>query len=120
MILTIYLFLYKKAKNKGILSLLKTINRHIWGAFHEFCEILHENFSKLVECFLRVGFRGKSRNFLENLKIYSPYSPAKRETPIYKGFARGSPSRDTHPDSHPGTHLQGDELRPKSWTQRMK
>ena len=44
----------------------------------------------------------------------------KRETPVYKGFERGSPSRDTHQDSHPDTHHQGEsevnsyELRPQS------
>ena len=44
----------------------------------------------------------------------------KRETPICKGFARGLPSRDTHQDSHPVTHHQGEsevnsnELRPHS------
>ena len=44
----------------------------------------------------------------------------KRETPVYKGFERGSPSRDTHQDCHPDTHHQGEsevnsyELRPQS------
>ena len=44
----------------------------------------------------------------------------KHETPIYKGFARGFSSRDTHQDSHPVTHHQGEsevnsnELRPHS------
>ena len=56
---------------------------------------------------------GETCIFLENFKTYSPYSPVKRETPIYKGFPGGSPSRDTHQDSHPGTHHQG-ELHPKS------
>jgi len=75
---------------------------------HEFCEILHEYFSKVVEYFLEVDFRGKRDIFFENFKIYSPYSPVKCETPVYKGFARGLPSRDTHPGSHPGTHHQGE------------
>ena len=44
----------------------------------------------------------------------------KCETPIYKGFARGLPSRDTHPGSHPDTHHLGEsevnsnEVRPHS------
>jgi len=79
---------------------------------HEFCEILHEYFSKVVEYFPKVGFRGKTF-FLENFKKYSPYSPVKCETPVCKGFPGGLPSRDTHQDSHPVTHLQG-ELHPKS------
>ena len=63
---------------------------------------------------------GERRIFLENFKAYSPYSPMKRETPVCKGFERGSPSRDTHQDSHPDTHHQGEsevnsnELRPHS------
>ena len=63
---------------------------------------------------------GEKRIFLENFKTYSPYSPMKRETPVYKGFERGLPSRDTHQDSHPDTHHQGEsevnsyELRPHS------
>ena len=32
----------------------------------------------------------------------------KCETPIYKGFARGVPSQDTHQDSHPDTHQPGE------------
>ena len=79
---------------------------------HDFCEILMEYFSKVVEYFPKVGFRGKTF-FLENFKTYSPYSPAKRETPVYKGFPGGSSSRDTHPGSHPGTHHLGEfEVRP--------
>ena len=63
---------------------------------------------------------GEKSIFLENFKTYSPYSPMKHETPICKGFARGLPSRDTHQDSHPDTHHQGEsevnsyELRPHS------
>jgi hypothetical protein len=78
-----------------------------------------EYFAKVVEYFPKVGFRGKTY-FFENFKTYSPYSPMKRETPICKGFARGLPSRDTHQDSHPVTHHQGEsevnsnELRPQS------
>ena len=65
-----------------------------------------------MEYFPEVGFRGKTF-FFENFKTYSPYSPVKCETPVYKGFARGLPSRDTHPDSHPDTHHQGEpEVRP--------
>ena len=79
---------------------------------HEFWKILMEYFAKVVEYFPKVGFRGKTF-FLENFKTYSPYSPTKRETPIYKGFVRGLPSRDTHQDSHPGTHHLGEfEVRP--------
>jgi len=72
-----------------------------------------EYFSKVVEYFPKVGFRGKTRYFFENFKTYSPYSPTKREMPIYKDFARGLPSRDTHQGSHPGTHHLGEfEVRP--------
>ena len=78
------------------------------------------SFEKFSWSIFKKSALGEKRDILENFKTYSPYSPTNRRMPICKGYARGFPSRDTHQDSHPDTHHQGEsevnsnELRPHS------